>query len=159
MTTYGPYLVVVPALDETDLVYSEAETKQIFRFFYPSWTELINNAEIDNVGKAYAQTMIIAAVEATYQMGYLKDTLDVLTGTLKSKDRAILSLIQKLGKKYVKTWWHNATKKNLDNPEINVTAQTSIAGAFSTRAYDYISGTRALSGNFLKNGFRSHFFG
>jgi hypothetical protein len=110
MATYGPYVVVVPALDDTDLVYSEDETKQIFKFFYPSWSADIDNAKIDNVGRAIAQTMIIAAVEATYEISFIKGTLDALMGQTRKPNPTILSLIKKLGKKFVKSWWSKARK-------------------------------------------------
>lgn len=156
---YGPYVVIVPALEDSDLVYTEDETRQIFNFFYPDWSAKIADAQIDNVGRAIAQTMVIAAVEGTYAMSYIKATMDVLMGNARKPSREILSLVKKLGKKFVKNWWHHVKKGDLDDPKVYYAVQVDIAGSFKDLAYDYIYGIRALSSNFQQKGFRGHFFG
>jgi hypothetical protein len=156
MASYGPYLVDVPALDDSDLIYSIDETKAIFKFFYPDMSSAIDGAAINDLGRAYAQTLMIAAIDGSYAMSYVDDLFTVLSDILKSgKNPGILSLAKKLGKKFVKTWWkHVRSGSQLEQAKIYVTVRISIANAMSTMVRGYISNPDSAS-NGLPNGFRT----
>lgn len=154
---YGPFAMNIPPLEDSDLVYSEDETRQIFKYFYPDLAGDIDKCKIDNTGIALAQTMVLAAVDATYAMSYVKAALDIVMGNARKPSRDILKLIRKAAEKMGKNYLRHAKNKNdLKDPTIYDSVRMSTALTFKSYANDYISGARLLSMNLSKKGFRGH---
>jgi hypothetical protein len=160
MASYGPYLVVVPVLSDADLVYTELETKEIFTFFYASMSRQIAVMDVDNQGRAFAQILMIAAVEGSMGMGVVEATFKALFGTAKSKNRSILKLGKKLAEKYTKWWWKHAKMgEKIADIDIYYRVRDSVALALKSPVGAYINGDRDVSANFLKGGVSVHVFG
>jgi hypothetical protein len=154
---YGPFVVTIPPLEDSDLIYTEDETRTIFNYFYPSWSSDIEKCKIDNDGRAMAQTMILAAVDATYAMSYVETVMKFVAGQTKSASRDILKLVRKLGQKMTQNYLkHVKDKKELEHPKIYESVRVSVANNFNQYAGDYISGTRLLSMNLMQKGYRAH---
>ena len=67
----GSILINVPNLADCELIYNEAETRLILKFFWPGEAAAIDAMTISNDARRLAQTALIAAIEGTYAMGYL----------------------------------------------------------------------------------------
>jgi hypothetical protein len=68
----GAYLIAVPDMADSELVFNDDETRQILKFFYPASAAGIANMTVTNDTRRFAQTLLIAAIDASYAMGYIQ---------------------------------------------------------------------------------------
>lgn len=62
----GSILVAVPDIADHQLVFNEAETRQILKFFWPQYVRQIDTLTITNDARRLAQTALIAAIDGSY---------------------------------------------------------------------------------------------
>lgn len=67
----GSIVITVQDISDNDLVYNEAETRQILKFFWPEQAAQIDEFTMDNNARRLAQTALIAAIEGSYAMGFI----------------------------------------------------------------------------------------
>jgi hypothetical protein len=153
MATNGPYLIDVPAFADSDLVYNEDECKQIFKFFYPDLSKKIDELKIDNIGKQYAQTLMVAAIDGSYYMAYIHATFNVYAGILQSgKNPGVWGLAKKLAKELSKTYWKHAGIKAGD---IYDSVRNTIAYSMGSRVRPYVNGDD-IAKNSMQHGFQTY---
>ena len=139
----GNILINVPDLSDDDLIYNENETRVILKFFWPSQANKIDAMTIDNDARRLAQTMLIAAIDGTYAMGYV----DILQSTLARPARGIGQLARRLAIRFVRHWWRHTQPRHLENVRIYDSIRDAIAGHLRSRLILLQSGASLKRGN------------
>lgn len=142
-SSMGSMLISVPDMADGDLVFDEAETKQILIFFWPHKSADINGMTVDNEGRRLAQSALIAAIDGSYAMGFI----DALGRTIVRPGSGIKSLAQKLGRKFIKHWWKHATQRNLEAVKIYDSVRVAIASKLKFRIDATLQGVALRRGN------------
>lgn len=136
----GSILITVPDIRDADLIYNEDETRRILRFFWPWLASQFDDLSIANDVRRFAQTMLIAAVDGSYAMGYVAGLWDLLSHALTHPNASVLDLVKRLARNYVKLWWRHATKQDLENPRIYETVRNAVAYGNAGLVQDIIAG-------------------
>jgi len=76
-------LVKLQTFKSEELIYNEAETKEILLYFFPSDNAAIQSAQINDEIRSFAQAILIEAVDKSYAMGWI-DLIFRLMGKLPS---------------------------------------------------------------------------
>jgi hypothetical protein len=122
----GQYLVSYPDIPDSDLVFDEAETRSILGFFYPEAKLAIEPMEVTVPVRRLAQTMLIAAIDGTYAMGFVEATLrsarPIPSGSLKS-------WVQRLARGIARHWFKHARESDLRDVRIYDTVRDAIAAS------------------------------
>lgn len=119
----GSILVSVPDISDADLVFDEDETKQILTFFWPHAAPDIEKLAVDNEVRRLAQSMLIAAIDGSYAMGFI----EALGKTIVRPGPNIRSLVRKLARRFARHWWNHATQEDLEDVRIYESLRRSIA--------------------------------
>ncbi|MEC4720154.1 hypothetical protein RY831_13405 [Noviherbaspirillum sp. CPCC 100848] len=125
----GSILINVPDIPDSELVYDEIETKRILNFFWPFMKERIEAMQIENDVRRLAQTALIAAIEASYALGFIH----ALAYTVARPGSGIKSLCKKLASRFVKHWWKHTTQRDLENVKIYDRIKDQVARALRHR--------------------------
>ncbi len=102
-----------------ELLFNEQETREILIFFFPSYTNGINNTNINNDIRGFAQGLLVEAVEVSYIMGYAIDLgKNGINPTAK-----VSTMLRKFALKAAKRWFEHkqhehATAKELQEMKI-----------------------------------------
>lgn len=116
---------VLPRIDSQDLVFNEAETREILGFFWPQYANALQTLTITDSVREFAQGLLIVAVDASYAMGYIEILVNVL---IKRKPgSSIRSMVAKLVRKNVKHWWKHASSQDLADATVYETVRSAIA--------------------------------
>lgn len=132
----GRILMNVPDISDQDLIYDEAETKQILKFFWPLEAKGIDELNINNEYRRLAQTALIAAIDGSYALSFPQAIIESFIGS----KRNIKKLTEKLTKKFVKNWWKHTTQKNLEDVEIYESIRVIIARNLNLYFFDLKNG-------------------
>lgn len=120
----GQFLVSYPDIADIDLVFDATETKKILIFFYPSYQARIDKLDITKDARRLAQTMLIAAIDASQTISML----DVLVNSLRRAPTQSVSVwARKLSIALTRRWFKNAMQKDLMKAEVYNTVRESIA--------------------------------
>lgn len=134
----GSIIVSFPDIHEADLVFDDAETRVILEFFWPSRRSRIAAMDVTTDTRKFAQTLLVAAVDASYAMGYL----DILVQTLirRNPRSSMKALVRKLAKRYAKHWWKHATRDDLMDAQIYESIRVAIADKHITAIEERLGG-------------------
>ena len=64
--------VTLRNFSEDELIFDEAETKDILKFFFPYLQQRIDAATITTELRNFAQGLLVEAIDATYALGYIE---------------------------------------------------------------------------------------
>lgn len=121
----GSILINYPDISDTDLVYDERETIDILRFFWPALNHRISVMMVTMDARRFAQTLLIAAGDASYAMGFIHALKDVITR--RTPGTGLRVRVRKLAMRYVKHWWKHASQEDLLEAKIYDVVRESIA--------------------------------
>ncbi|MBB5017168.1 hypothetical protein HNQ59_000430 [Chitinivorax tropicus] len=139
----GAVIVGFPELSDNDLVLDEQETKEVLKFFWPDRASKIDGLVAGNGLRRFAQQMLMAAIEASYAMGYLDKLTDVLAKRKPSMN--LKKLGQKLAKKFAKHWWKHTKQQNLMDAEIYDTVRHALAYKYRLKIDEFAEGILAAN--------------
>lgn len=125
----GAILINVPDIPDSELFYDENETRLILKFFWPHRAQEIEGMAIDNSARRLAQTALIAAIDASYALGFI----DILSQSVIRPGSGIKSLGKKLARRFIKHWWKNTKQKELEDVRIYESVRKVIAGNLAGR--------------------------
>ncbi|MEW5756758.1 MAG: hypothetical protein AB1810_10685 [Pseudomonadota bacterium] len=125
----GSILVNAPDLSDNDLIYDEAETRQILKFFWPNDAAAIDAMTINNDTRRLAQTALIAAIEGTYAVGYIQK---LFTGVARPS-KGIGDLAKRLARNFTRQWWQHAQPRDLEDVRIYDFIRDQVAGNLKGR--------------------------
>lgn len=131
-------IITPPVIEESQLLFDEKETIAIFSFFWPDKAAAFNEMTVTTGARQLAQTILIAAIDASYAMGWV----DALFRSV-SKPTNLAGLGKKLAKNFVKHWWKHAKVKDLENVKIYETVRRSVALKFLTDVNMFLHGLSA----------------
>lgn len=138
----GSILITVPDFSDEDLVFDEDETKRILMFFWPSRRDQISTMAINNEVRRLAQTALVAGIDGTYAMGYMKIVLQ----TVLQPGNGIKAFGQKLAKRFVKHWWKHARENDLRDAKVAESIRVSVALALGRHLGEIFEGAAAPRG-------------
>lgn len=124
----GSIIITVPDILDSELIYGEAETRQILRFFWPQQSDAIEAMPITNDARQFAQGLLVAAVDASYAMGFIA----ALAKTVVRPGSGIRVLVRKLAKRFVRHWWKHATRDDLLDARIYESVRRDLAWYFKS---------------------------
>jgi hypothetical protein len=119
----GSILINVPKIPASDLVFNETETRDILKFFWPMYSARIDAMDIDIGTRRMAQSLLMAAIDASYALGFV----DLLFTSVAKPGKSLASMGKKLAKKYAKHMWQHATEKDLMEAKIYETIRKAVA--------------------------------
>jgi hypothetical protein len=138
----GSILINFPDIADSDLVFSEGETRQILKFFWPERAGAIDDLTVDNEIRRLAQTALIAAIDGSYAMGFVEATI---RATVRSGSN-IKSLAKKLAGRFVKHWWKHAKQHDLGDVKVYESVRVAIAQNLGRRVDAIINGVAQRHG-------------
>jgi len=86
---------------EAELMFDEQETKEILKFFFQGDRQLIESAQITNDLRNLAQGLLVAAVDASYAMGWV----ELAFRWAVSPGAGLKKALQKLGQRAARHWF------------------------------------------------------
>ena len=108
----GSILIDVPNFSDGQLAFDATETRQILRFFWRHQTGL-EDIEITDHVRRLAQTALFSAIEGSYAMGFLAETLKSVQGSYK-----LAQWGRKLARALIGHVWRHATQQDLQDVRI-----------------------------------------
>ncbi|MCW7540491.1 hypothetical protein OOT46_21950 [Aquabacterium sp. A7-Y] len=114
-------------IGDSELIFDDLETKQILKFFWPHRASRIDLMEVSTEVRRFAQTLLIAAIDASYAMGYIESLFRTV-----AKPAGLGKMGLKLARRYVRHWWKHATLKDLQDVRIYESVRSRLAVNFKT---------------------------
>lgn len=126
MSTITPH-IDLQHFTKSQLIFDDKETKDILIFFFPYDRQLISNAVITQPLRELAQRLLVAAVDASYKIGWVetlwKATAFPGTGVRKS--------LKKLAKKAAMHWLKNIIhRSDLEHAKIYDSVRSALSMRF-----------------------------
>jgi len=125
----GGILLNIPDLSDKDLIFDDAETRTVLRFFWPALASDIAQMDISNDVRRLAQSALIAAIDGSYALGFIH----VLGATVARPGASVTSLISKLARKSASHWWKHARAGDLKDVKIYDVVKKRIALSLGER--------------------------
>lgn len=136
-------LINIPDISDADLIYDEAETRHILKFFWPQKAGDIDGMRIEHHARRLAQSALVAAIEGSYAMGFIH----ILSTNIIRPGSGIKSLARKLAKKYVKHWWKHTKQKDLEDVKIYESIRREISRQLRSRLEEISNGIATRRSN------------
>jgi hypothetical protein len=144
----GSIVLTIPDIPDANLLYDEAETRAILKFFWPDRAAPIDGLGITSGVRALAQTALIAAIDGSYAMGYVNVLWDALTHRMTHPNGDIVALARRLGRNFMRHWWRHATQQDLlQDVRIYETVRVSVARDLRHTLEDYLNGLALRRGS------------
>jgi len=125
----GSIIVTAPDIPDGQLVFDESETRDILAFFWPVKSLQIKAMAIDNDTRRFAQMLLVAAIDASYAMGFVEALFKATFWPSKN----LTSLGKKLARNFVKHWWKHATQKDLMEAKIYETVRRQVSNQYRSQ--------------------------
>lgn len=121
-------LVTLRNFSERELLFDDAETKEILIFFFRQRRERINTATITAEVRSFSQALLVEAIDATYALGYI----EIVWRTAYNPGSGMLKVLAKIGRKAAKDWFKHATQKDLLKAKVSSRVRDQLARSFSS---------------------------
>jgi hypothetical protein len=130
----GSFLLTVPDIPDSQLMFDQDQTREILRVFWPSQASRINSMEITADARRLAQTALVAAIDGSNQMGYV----ETLFRTAYKPNPKVSEIIKALAKNFVASWWRHTKPQNLQNAHLYEAVVNAIANSLRSQ-FDMIA--------------------
>ena len=120
-----------------ELIFDVEETKIILRFIFKSRHNLIDNLEINDRVREFAQGLLLEEIDASYAFGFV----DMLFRAPMNPGASAKQILTKFGKKALKHWFKHATTKDLTQIKIYDRVRERLAENFGRILIMYSNGT------------------
>lgn len=134
----GQYIVTVPDFVDAELVFDANEARQILKFFYPSRSAAVESMPIDNACRRLAQTMLVAAIDGSYALGFVHA---LLASLMPSRHSWLKGFARKLTQGTAKHWFRYATANDLQDVRVYDRVRDQIATNLRMRFDEALNGT------------------
>lgn len=122
-----------------DLLFNEEETRAILKFiFKPSDHDTIESLPMNDRVRAFAQGLLVEAIDASYAVGYVRGLFE----TTANPSKGALKIIKAFGKKAAKHWFKHASVHDLRNVKIYDFVRDSLARSFRIKLQDFLVDAR-----------------
>ena len=113
--------------NESELIFDEQETKEILKFFFQADRQKIESIQITNELRNLAQGLLVAAVDASYAMGWVELTFRWAVNPGSGLKKAL----QKLARRAVRYWFkHLKQDQSLTDAKIYESIREQLARNF-----------------------------
>lgn len=136
----GSIVLTIPDIPDASLIYDEAETRAILKFFWPDYATPIDGLAMTNSVRAFAQTALIAAIDGSYAMGYVNILWDAITHRVTHPNGDIRALARRLARNFIRHWWRHTTEQDLQEVRIYETVRVSVARDLRRTLDEHLSG-------------------
>lgn len=121
---------------EHELIFDEAETKAILKFFFQHHRQRIDAATVTTGLRNFAQGLLVEAVDATYALGYV----EILLATFYNPGGGMKKALTKAGRKAARHWFKHATDRDLHNAKVAEAVRLTLSNAFKTPLQEQLDG-------------------
>lgn len=97
-----------------ELYLDEDETRIILKFFFPNDEALIDGLVINDKARAFAQGLLVEAIDASYSLGFVQ----ILSRIIGNPTKSPIKIIQSFTRKAAKHWFKHAKGCDLVNVRI-----------------------------------------
>jgi hypothetical protein len=111
-----------------EIIISRHDAWKILKFFWPE-CHLPEN-ELTDQDVAFAQALMVEAIDASYKMGYVHILYDAFYGKIPGSLGDVKDMIKEFAKAAAKHWFKHARKNDLKDAEIYSTVRVTIARNF-----------------------------
>jgi hypothetical protein len=112
-----------------EIVVSSEDAQKILHFFFPN-DPTPDVGELNDEDRAFAQALLLEAIDKSYAMSYVQDIYDVFYGKIPTGFDAIKDMLKDFAKKAAKTWFDHATGKDLADPKIYNAVKVTLTSHF-----------------------------
>ena len=120
--------VTLRNFSEKELIFDEAETKDILKFFFQHLRQRIEAAAITTELRNFAQGLLVEAIDATYALGYI----EIVWRTSYNPGLGMMKAFSKVGSKAAKHWFKHATQQDLLKAKISSRVRDKLAHSFAS---------------------------
>jgi hypothetical protein len=113
---------------ESELIFDEAETKHILKFFFQPLRQRIDAATMTTEMRSFAQGLLVEAIDATYALGYI----EILLKTYYNPGAGMKAALSKIGRRAAQHWFKHATQRDLLSAKISSRVRDQLALNFKT---------------------------
>ena len=99
-----------------EIVVTREQAARILRFFFPGQPAGPNELTTEDIG--YAQALLVEAVDASTEMGYVQVLFDKAFMKVPTDLSFIKDIAKAMVQRAAKNWFQHATGKDLSNPQI-----------------------------------------
>ena len=118
--------VTLRNFSERELIFDEAETKAILKFFFPNMQRRIDVATMTVPLRNFAQGLLVEAVDATYALGFV----EILWKTFYNPGAGMKTVLTKLGRKASRHWFKHASQMDFLNAEVSSAVRAQLERSF-----------------------------
>lgn len=119
-------LVTLKTFTDDQLIFDEDETRTILRFFWKN--PQIDVVEMNNELRSFAQGLLIEAIDATYELGYV----EILFRAFYFPSVDMQKILSKVARKSASHWFKHATITDLTKAKIANTVRNQLSNSFSS---------------------------
>ena len=120
--------VTLRNFSESELIFDEAETRDILKFFFQHLRHRIDAATITMELRNFAQGLLVEAIDSTYALGYI----EIIWRTSYNPGNGMLKTLSKVGRKAAKHWFKHATQQDLLKAKISSRVRDQLAHSFAS---------------------------
>lgn len=113
---------------EAELMFDEQETKDILKFFFQADRQKIESIQITNELRNLAQGLLVAAVDASYAMGWV----ELITTWVVNPGPGMKKALQKLAFRAVRYWFKHLQNQSLNEAKIYDSVRSQLARSFKS---------------------------
>lgn len=143
----GSIILTIPDIPDASLIYNESETRAILKFFWPTSGAVIDGCDITNPVRSFAQTLLVAAIDGSYAMGYVHATFDLIQYGITRQNTSITALARRLARNFIRHWWRHTRQQDLETARIYESVRATIALQHRDRFESFISGLARAPGH------------
>jgi len=130
-------LVTLRNFSEHELIFDEAETKDILKFFFQHHRQRIDAATATTDLRNFAQGLLVEALDATYALGYV----EIILTAFYNPGGGMKKVLMKAGRKAARHWFKHAKERDLHNARIADAVRRQLSHAFTTPMGELLIGS------------------
>ncbi len=128
--------ITLRIFNEKELIFDEAETKSILKFFFKHLGQPIDAAIITRPLQCFAQGLLVEAIDSTYALGYI----EILWRASYNPGANMQKALAKIGKKAAVQWFKHATQEDLLKAKISSLVRDRLAYSFMSVFHMMLNG-------------------
>src|SRR5438132_5412056 len=132
----GDLMADLKSFSGDDLIFDEAETKTILKFFFVMKTDQIDGMTVTDDVRSFEQGLLVEAVDRSYEMGFV-EALFRATANPADGPRKV---IEKFLKAAAKNWFEYAKSDDLIHAKIYEYIRRTLALHYRTQLEMYLRG-------------------
>lgn len=127
MATEWEYIHLL-SFSESELIFDAQETKEILKFFFQADRQQIESIQITNELRNLAQGLLVAAVDASYAMGWV----DLVRTWSVNPGQGMKRALQKLALRAARYWFKHLKNRPLNEAKIYESVRKELARRFKS---------------------------